>query len=291
MKSMTGYGYAEVQAEAASVSVELKSYNNRFLDLVISVPSAYSALEQKIRDHLGPKLTRGRVEVYVKVRESEGAGDISLDEGAVRGYMAALDRLRELAGLDEPARLSDLLQIEGIFSVDRSRDPEKYWELLAPILEQAYGDYDATRAREGESTRRDVEAQLGRIEEGVGRIEQFAPAYEAQLREMVRARFAEVMEDAVDENRVYSETAALLVRYSINEEIVRLRSHLDSFREILAHSDDGNGVGKKLDFICQELNREINTTGSKSTMVEINRIGVEIKDAIENIREQLRNVE
>lgn len=334
MRSMTGFGFAEQTDESAYVSVELKSYNNRFLDLVINLPPSLSSLEIQLREYLSERLTRGRVEVYVKVRDLGQALEVRLDESAVRSYVAALERLRTLAGITAPFTLSDLLAIEGILSVDRVRSSEEYWRLIEPMLTRAFKEFDAARMAEGAATKKDIEQQLRRIDQGVANIEALAPQYEVTIRESVRSRFAEVVGDEVDLNRVYTETAALLVRYSINEEVVRMRSHLASFREVLgtarpvptpnatarpatapssssrassassessssqappasisAADSSGTGVGKKLDFICQELNREINTAGSKSTMVEINRMGIEIKDAIENIREQLRNVE
>ncbi|HUX12152.1 MAG TPA: YicC/YloC family endoribonuclease [Spirochaetia bacterium] len=291
MKSMTGFGYGEYQDERVQLSLEIKSYNNRYLDVVVNVPSAIGPVEQRIRDFVALNAIRGRIEVYLKVRDLREDAEVHLDRGAVQGYLSALRELAALSGAKSEISLPLLLQLDGILTVDRRRDTEEYWRLIEPLLRTTFGEFDSSRSREGESTRADIDSQLSRIAAQVDTIERLAPTLEEQIKSSLRARFEEVMGDKVDENRLYTEAAVLLVRYSINEEIVRMKTHINAFRQTLTDGEQGKGVGKKLDFICQELNREINTTGSKSTIVEINQCGIEIKDALENIREQLRNVE
>jgi uncharacterized protein (TIGR00255 family) len=172
--------------------------------------------------------------------------------------------------------------------VSRSRDSEEYWELVRPTLEKALSEFDASRAREGESTRRDIEQQLDRVRRVSEELERRAPELEQAIRDNVRDRFREVLSERADEDRVYAEIASLLLKHSINEELVRLNAHIASFDETIAA---GGALGKKLDFLCQELNREVNTISSKSFAADVNRRVVEAKDAVENIREQLRNVE
>ena len=291
MKSMTGFGYGEYQDENVQLSLELKSYNNRYLDISINLPPALGPLEQRIRDYIADRMVRGHIDLYLKMRDLQDDVRVSLDRGVVNGYLAALTELALLAGISGKPNLSDLLTLDGILLVEKRRDIEEYWKLLEPLLASTFTDFDATRTREGLTTRADIEEQLTRIERNVAEIAGRAPELEAQIKSSLRERFAEVLGNNIDEQRLYTETAVLLVRYSINEELVRMRAHLSGFRQILASSTDGKGIGKKLDFVCQELNREINTTGSKSTIVEINQAGIEVKDALENIREQLRNVE
>ncbi|WP_455383587.1 YicC/YloC family endoribonuclease [Salinispira pacifica] len=291
MKSMTGYGYGEYQDERVQLSLEIKSYNNRYLDIIVNLPSAISPLEQRIRDFIATQTIRGRVEVYLKLRDLQENAEVHVDRGAVQGYLDALGELASLAGTSAEISLPMLLQLEGVLSIDRRRDVDQYWAVIEPLLHRTYREFDESRAREGASTLTDIEEQLSRIAAQVEIIEGLAPGLEEQIKSSLRDRFREVMGESVDENRLYAEAAVLLVRYSINEELVRMKTHIDAFRRTLGDGEEGRGVGKKLDFICQELNREINTTGSKSTIVEINQCGIEIKDALENIREQLRNVE
>jgi len=291
MKSMTGYGYGEHQDERVQLSLELKSYNNRYLDVLVNLPAALSPLEQRIRDFITSNTVRGRIEIYLKMRELQESAEVRVDRGAVKGYLSALSELSALSGVRGEIDLPLLLQLDGILTVDRRRDIEEYWKLIEPLLHDTFREFDASRAREGASTRKDILQQLARVSDQVEVIDGLAPRLEEQIKGTLRDRFREMLGDSADENRIYAEAAVLLVRYSINEELVRMKTHISSFRETLDEAADGRGVGKKLDFICQELNREINTTGSKSTIVEINQCGIEIKDALENIREQLRNVE
>jgi uncharacterized protein (TIGR00255 family) len=288
MKSMTGFGYAEHRGERIHASVELKSYNNRYLDININLPGYLSPLEPFVRGYLGERVSRGRVDVYIKLKDQDAPVDVTLDHQAVRAYREVLRQLAEEAGIPDQPEISDFLRLEGVISMDRETDIDRYTEVLEPILTEAYETFDANRREEGAATTRDIERLVGVLESGVEMVAGWSGELETRLREHVRGRFSEVVGDDYDEDRVYTEIASLLVRYSINEELSRLRSHLTGFRT--AMEQDG-AVGKKLDFIGQEINREVNTVGSKSFIAEVNGTVVEMKDAVENIREQLRNVE
>lgn len=287
MKSMTGYAYRESRTEGTSLNLELKSYNNRYFDLVINIPSYLGPLEPRFREYLSSRIQRGRVEFTLKVKELEEHAKVILDRATAGAYAETLRELIGIAGLDEKLRLSHLLPLEGILKLEKSRDPEAYWTTVTPLLSEVFGEYERSREREGGILERDILSQLGSIERNLAVIESFAPQLEQNLKDSLKARFLE-LDQAVDETRVYAETAVLLVKYSINEEIVRLKAHLGSFRETSA----GDGAaGRKLDFISQEINRETNTIGSKSGMLEVNQAVIEMKDALDKIREQLRNVE
>ncbi len=288
MKSMTGFGFAERRGESVHASVELKSYNNRYLDINVNVPGYLSPLEPFLRSYLGERVARGRVDVYVKLKDQDAPVDVTLDRQAVRAYREVLKQMAEEAGIPDQPDISDFLRLEGVVSVDRQMDIDRYTAVLEPILAEAFEQFDESRRIEGSATARDIERLIGIIDNGVELISRWAEELEGRLKEHVRRRFSEMLGEQYDEDRVYTEIASLLVRYSINEEVARLRSHLAGFRTTL---DGGGGVGKKLDFICQEINREINTVGSKSFIAEINSSVVNMKDAVENIREQLRNVE
>lgn len=288
MKSMTGFGFAERNDETLQVSVEIKSYNNRYLDINVNVPGYLSPLEPFLRSYLSDRVARGRVEVYVKLRDQEAPVEVRLDREAVRAYRQVLDQLADEAGVPGDLSISHFLRLEGVLSMDRQSDVDRYQAVLEPVLNEAFAQFEENRQVEGHATTRDIERLLGLIQEGVDTVEGWAGELENRLGEHVRSRFEEALGDTHDRERVYTEIASLLVRYSINEEVARLRAHIDSFRSTLA---EGQAAGKKLDFICQEMNREINTIGSKSFIAEVNGTVVNMKDAVENIREQLRNVE
>ena len=288
MRSMTGYGYHEEVGDESIVAVELKSYNNRYLDISINTPPTLNPIEPRIKAFIAERIARGKVDVYVKAKGVSEETTVLVDHENVAAYLAALESIKQSAGLTDPIRLSDLLRLEGVLRVEKSPDVEQSWTALEPVLGRAFEQFEAARVAEGAATRGDVERQLGRIEAAVVVVESHAPSLEARIKSQIRERFEELLGDEVDESRVYAETAVLLVKYSMNEELVRLRAHLASASELLGSDEP---VGKRLDFTCQEMNREINTIGSKSTIVEINRAVVEAKDALEKIREQLRNVE
>ncbi len=291
MISMTGYGYAERQDEQFSAVVEVKSYNNRYLDMNCSIPSVFGQLEKQIRDAVAGVARRGRVEVFVRFRDNEEDLAVSVDKSVVNGYLKAFAELRAHAGIQEEIRLDHLLSREGVLKSERVADTERAWSVIEPLLDEALRDFASSRQAEGGRLALDIESQLEKIDQCVRAFETYAGEIEETIRNGLQSRFAEVFGNEIDENRVLSEVAVQLTRFSINEEIVRLRAHLDSFREIGFGEDLEGPVGKKLDFLCQELNREINTTGSKSILVEVNQQVVEAKDALENVREQLRNVE
>jgi uncharacterized protein (TIGR00255 family) len=266
----------------------LKSYNNRYLDIAVNLPPFLSPLEPAVRSYLKEHVQRGRVELSVRVKELEEDIKVHLDTAAAMEYGEALKRLCETLHLEEEPKLSHLLSVEGIFKAVKERNLEWFEQLLMKELEEAGKEFEETRRREGEDMRRDIEKNIHLLRGLAGTIEKHADRMEAQLREDMASRLREIVGENYDENRILSETAVLLMKYSIGEETVRMNSHLDHFEQNLGLADP---VGKKLDFICQELNREINTIGSKSSIVEINHAVVQGKDALEKIREQLRNVE
>lgn len=285
---MTGFGHGERSDDKLSVSVELKSYNNRFLDVFVNLPSFLSSLEPRVREYLSERCQRGKIEVSIRAKELQGEVNIVVDEKAAAAYYGAVKRLAASLGLDESPRLSTILSLEGVLQTDKARDPEKFWQAIEPLLAEAFAGFEASRVREGKATEADVLSHIGVIETALELVSGHAPALEASIKDNLRARFRDVLGDAVDENRVLAETAVLLMKYTISEEIARLKTHLAEFR---AEASRNPAPGKKLDFLCQEINREINTIGSKSPILEVSRAVVDMKDALENVREQLRNVE
>jgi uncharacterized protein (TIGR00255 family) len=288
MKSMTGFGFAEHRDEKRQLTMSLKSYNNRFLDLFVYLPVSLAVLEPNIRGYLSARVLRGRVELCLKAVELEELPLVHLDRAAARAYAQALKELAREAGIRERLRLSHLLRLEGILRSEPATDPQEVWPVLEALLEKTFREFDQTRAREGETTRQDVLGLLGSFEGLVRRIEELAPTLEAKLKDDLRARFAEVLGNSIEESRLLTETAAFLARSDVHEELARIRSHLASLRTTL---EEPGAVGKKLDFLCQELGREVNTLGSKNALIEVDAAVVALKSLLEKIREQVRNVE
>lgn len=287
MNSMTGYGIAESSGESYSLSLEIKSYNNRYLDIYVNLPQSLSPLEQFIRERVSAQARRGKVEVSLRLKDTGGSGALVIDRALARQAWRELASLGAELGAVENIPLASLLGIEGIVTTERERNLDEVRLRLEPLLDRALADFVSSREREGEATSRDIEGHLSIIERETALVRERIPALEERFKEGLRERFAEIV-GRVDEERVLAETAVLLVKTSISEELSRLAAHLADFRREMA----GNPApGKKLDFLCQELNREINTTGSKTPDLDTARSVIAMKDALENIREQLRNIE
>ncbi len=287
MRSMTGYAQREFIGKAMRVSLEIKSYNNRYLDIFIQLPSALSSLEPSIRSWLQERAGRGKVEFAMRVREWLQPVSVTVDRAAAISAIQALTDLSALLGEAQRPALSDLLKMEGVVTMERDIRSEELWDEVRPALESLFELYDATRSAEGERLKADMLGQAAAIESALSAIADRAPEMERAIREGLRKRFEEVLGNAVDEARIMQETAVALTRFTINEEIVRLGSHLKALRAAIERDP---APGKILDFLCQEMNREINTIGSKSQLVDTAGRVVVVKEAIENIREQARNV-
>jgi TIGR00255 family protein len=289
MKSMTGYAYREMNEGDMTVSVEIKSYNSRFLDLSVNQPYWLSRLENRVREYASKRIQRGKVELSLRIRETGSNLQVTADPDAARAYKDAVGKIADALGLDSASiPLSLIISQEGVLKSERVLDIETYWAKIEPVLESAFADFDRARDTEGKALAEDIYAMIARIEKSADLIAGWVPEMERMFRDNIRNRFAELLGNDIDEQRVMQETAALLVKYTINEEIVRLRAHLTSLRKELAENP---APGRKTDFICQEINREVNTIGSKNQIYEVGQAVIDAKDALENIREQMRNIE
>ena len=289
MISMTGYGYQEIETEEINCSVEIKSYNNRYLDFNLAVPPFLSPLEPRIKKLLSKEISRGRIEISIRIKELEENIAVHIDEQALAAYIQTLHRCLSVANIEGPVTLDHILKLDGVLKTVKNRNIEAMWTRIEPVFSDALSQFIESRIKEGKATRADIVAHLNILTDGEKYIRSFADEIEKRLTEDIKAKFEQVTGiSANDEQRIFSEIAVLLVKYSINEELQRLESHLKAFTQILT---ENGPIGKKLDFLCQEINREINTIGSKSMIVEVNQKVVLLKDALENIREQLRNVE
>ena len=288
MKSMTGYAYSENTTNFMTVSVEIKGYNSRFLDLAVFLPPWLSGLEPGIREYMSSRFSRGKVEMGVRVKELHGDVSVSVNAAAARSYYRAVEELAGELGVSEKPGLALILGLEGVLETEKKRDSDKYWPIIEIVMKAAADMFEAERNREGQHTQEDILSHVGMLEDSARLIEEKVPELETSIKENLKTRFAEVLGDSIDENRVLAETAVLLMKYSISEELSRLSAHLKEFR---LETERNPVPGKKLDFLCQEINREINTIGSKTPILEVSRAVVNMKNSLENIREQLRNVE
>ncbi|MDR2068246.1 MAG: YicC family protein [Spirochaetaceae bacterium] len=288
MKSMTGYAYEERQDERVSLSVEIRGYNSRFLELFIYLPPYLSSLEPKVREYMAGRCRRGKVEITIRFKDYSSDISVAVNREAARAYGNAIAVLAQILETREKPSLSALLGMEGVLEVEKNRDDERNWQYIEPCLKIAADRFDEERIREGGHTLEDIFSHIAQLESSVQIAASHAPLMEISIRENLRNRFTELLGDQIDENRILMETAVLLMKYTISEEISRLGSHISEFR---VEAERNPSPGKKLDFLCQEMNREINTIGSKTPDLAVSRAVVDMKDALENIREQLRNVE
>lgn len=295
MTSMTGYAYEELTGEKAVVSVEIKSVNSRFLDLNVNLPVYLNPLESYYKNKITEKVLRGKIDVYIRVKETESEAEISVDEVLAKTYWNAMEKAVLAAsgksGLNETAAQISLFNQQGVLVSNKNYDVEKYKEIIDPVFEKSLEKFISERKREGENMKKDLEEKLLVLEKCAAFFKDWQPKMENYFKEQITNRFKEILSDnnfVIDENRIMTETAAMMIKYTINEEIVRLQSHIEAMKNELKNNAT---PGKKIDFICQEMNREINTIGSKNQFTEVGAMVINAKDSLENIREQAKNVE
>jgi uncharacterized protein (TIGR00255 family) len=288
MISMTGFGHGEQRGARFTVVVELRSYNNRFLEVSVNLSYSLKQLEPRVREFLSARIQRGKVECYLSVTELEEQSEVHVDHARVRTYLAALEELRRTAGIRGRPGLAHIAGLEGVLKTVSRRDPDELWAEALPVLERVFAEFEASRSAEGRKTAEDIKRSAAEVRERIAAIEARVPQIEAKIKEGLRARFKELLGEGIDESRILAETALQLMRSDVNEEVQRMKAHLESLDEALRKPGP---QGKRLDFICQELGREINTIGSKSMMLEVDQAVIAVKDSLEKIREQVRNVE
>ena len=289
MNSMTGYSFNEVVTENYTVSVEFKSVNSRFLDLSINLPSFLGRIENKFKEIITSKIQRGKLDAFIRIKEENAPVTISVDEKMAKSYFEAISKVAKSIGQDDKEiPLSLIVNQEGVLSSQKEIDIEKYYQMISPVFVKSLEEFIIDRNREGENLKKDLLSQLEKIEKASAVFTEWQPKMENAFKENILKKFQELLGDKVDEQRVMTEVASLMVKYTINEEIVRLKSHIKAiYKEITENPIPG----KRLDFICQEMNREINTIGSKNQFIEIAEQVINAKDALENIREQSKNIE
>lgn len=291
IKSMTGYGRSQQLADGMNITVEIKSVNHRYFEFSSKLPRNYGFLDEKLKSFFNGKLTRGKMECYVQIEAVEEPDTvISLNHSLVKGYLDAYKELAETYGLENNVKVSDISRVSDIFMVRKqAADEDRIWNAVQTVAEAALEGFIAMREREGARLKADVLSRLDEIIGNVEFIEVRSPQTVAEYNEKLLGRLRELLADThIDEQRILTEAAIFADKIAVAEETVRLRSHISQLRSFLEQSD---AVGKKMDFLVQELNREANTIGSKAQDVEIARRVVAIKAEIEKIREQIQNIE
>lgn len=294
VRSMTGYGKGEASEQGLVITVELRSVNNRYLDTTIKMPRTYLFAEDSLKEMLQSQIGRGKVDVYINITHTMGDDiTVTVNEPLAQAYIDALWKLSEM-GMGRKIKYdyypTDLARFPDVLTVEKkAEDQEAVKVLLLTSLEIALTDFNAMREKEGSKLVADILGRADTIEKLVGKVEERAPGIVEDYRKRLEAKMEEVLQNTqIDENRILTEAAIYADKVAVDEETVRLRSHISQLRELLSQ---GGGVGRKLDFLIQEFNREANTIGSKCNDIETARIVVDIKAEIEKIREQVQNLE
>lgn len=289
--SMTGYGSTKGSVEGQEITVELKSVNNRYLDCSVRLPRNFLFAEDTVKQAVSAGVSRGKVDVFVSAQASQDSGTVvSVNEELARGYRDAVARIAETLGLESGLNAFSLARFPDVLTVERRElDKDKAAAALSEITAKAVEEFNAMREREGERLRRDMLGKLETIEGLVSVVEERSPQTVKEYRERLEARLRDILADrSLDEQRVITEAAIFADRTAVDEETVRLRSHIAQFRTML---EEGSPIGRKMDFLVQEFNRESNTIGSKCSDASLAKVVVDLKSEIEKIREQLQNVE
>lgn len=291
IKSMTGYGSAKGQADGFEITVELKSVNNRYLDTSVRMPRSFIFAEDAVKSVVQSHISRGKVDVFISIDTSE-ADDmtVKVNEPLLKGYIEAINRISEEYSLQNDLTALSVARFPDVLSVERRDvDADTISAAICAVAERALCDFDAMRLREGEKLREDVLNRLGTIESYVAAVETEAPKTAADYRARLEQRMAEVLGTAgIDESRILAEAAIFADHIAVDEETVRLRSHMAQLKTMINGSSP---TGRKIDFLIQEFNREANTIGSKCQNSDIAHVVVELKSEIEKIREQIQNIE
>lgn len=291
LRSMTGFGREHIMFEGREILVEIKSVNSRYYEFSSKLPRAYGYIDEKLKSLLANKISRGKVEVSVSIFNQVGTdAEIEVNEPLARQYVEALRGVSETLNLRDDLSLTSIMRFSDVFTVKKTiEDEETVWEQVKQVAQAALDKFIAMRETEGAKMHDDIASRLQFIEDTVAKIEAQSPETTKAYREKLFAKIKSVVEDrSIDDARVLTEAAIFSEKTAVDEETVRLRSHLSQYRSLI---EQDIPVGRKLDFLTQELNREVNTIGSKCQDLEITRMVVDLKSEIEKIREQIQNIE
>ena len=289
--SMTGYGRAEQERSGRDITVEIKSVNSRYFEYTSRMPRSFAFLDDKLKKLVNATISRGKTELaltVVNVGAPEASISVNLD--LAKGYLDAIGEMSSALGVENDVTAGTLTRFSDIFTTRKAEtDEEQLWADVKAVAEAAVENFVAMRAAEGEKLRADILSRLVYLEQAVGEIEQTSAERVQKYTEKLYAKLKALLEDTnIDEARILTEAAIFADKTAVDEETVRLRSHLSQLEDML---EQGGAVGRKLDFLIQEFNREANTIGSKCSDVALSRVVVELKGEIEKIREQVQNIE
>lgn len=291
IKSMTGYGRHEGMINGRGIVVEVKSVNHRYYEFSSRITRGYGFLEEKLKSYLQTKISRGKVDVFVSIETLEDAdAQVLINHSLAAGYVSALRELAQKYGLLDDTTVSTISRYSDIFTIHKSpEDEDLIWASVKEATDKAVESFLAMRENEGQRLKEDVEERAGTIFGLVAKVEERSPQTVAEYQQKLQARLEEMLHDSnIDEQRLLTEAAIFADKVAVAEETVRLRSHIDQLNTML---ESGDPVGRKLDFLVQEMNREANTIGSKAVDSQIAYLVVDIKAEIEKIREQIQNIE
>ena len=288
---MTGYGRNESVLDGKKITCEIKSVNHRYSDYSVKVPRYYGFMEDRVRKYVSDYISRGKVDIYISI-ENFGDTDreILLNEGMAKTYIDALCQLRDSFRLKDDISVMSVARYSEIFKTQKiEEDEEELWNMVVEVMKPAVEQFVSMREREGERILEDLSNRVEYMRSLAKKVDERSPQTVDEYKNKLYSKIKEVLGDrTIDESRILTEVAIFADKVAVNEEIVRLESHFDEFYEIVNKNEP---AGRKLDFLIQEINREINTTGSKANDIEIAKIVVELKGETEKLREQIQNVE
>jgi len=291
IKSMTGYGGAKGTSGKLEISIEVRSVNNRYLDSTIKLPRVFNAIEERLKAIVHESISRGKVDVYISIDSSKSDEiEIRINRPLVEAYVSALRTIAWENELSSDIRVADLTRFPDILQAEKKEvDTEKLCEDISAVLTNALADFNEMRIREGEKLLKDISTRLDEIERLTTTASELSPKSVEEYKNKLEARMSEILQSTnIDEARILTEAAIFADRVAINEETVRLQSHIAQLRELIKSDEP---VGRKIDFLVQEFNREANTIGSKGNDTEMSKVIVDLKSEIEKIREQAQNIE
>ncbi len=291
IRSMTGYGRSQMIINGRDILVEIRSVNHRYYEYNSRVPRAYNYIDEKLKALLKSGISRGKVDVSVTINNIEGRDtEVAVNKGVAEGYINALRSVADELCVADDLTLSNLIRLPDVFIVQKTPDNEdEIWSDVSKVAEEALSRFVAMRETEGEKMRSDVLSKADYIIEMVGKVEELSPQTVESYRERLYRKLSEVLEGKdIDQQRIVTEAAIFAEKIAVDEETVRLRSHISQLRELV---NSNESIGRKLDFIVQEMNREVNTIGSKAQDLNITKIVVDMKAELEKIREQIQNIE
>lgn len=292
IKSMTGFGRCEVMEEERKFTVEMKGVNHRYLDVNIRMPKKLNFFETAIRSLLKQSIQRGKVDIFISYEDfTESQMSLKYNESLAQEYMDCFGRMKEQFSLENDIRVSTLSRCPEVLTMEEQViDEEELWNGLKKALEGAIGQFVETRTLEGSNLKKDIIEKLDGLLDLVGYIEERTPRIVAEYREKLESKVRELLEDTqIEESRIAAEVVIFADKICTDEEVVRLRSHIVHMKETLQSEEAG--IGRKLDFIAQEMNREANTILSKANDLEVSNVGIDLKTEIEKVREQIQNIE